>query len=308
MKRIYLDNLNDPGLITKGSAVTLGVFDGMHQGHLSVLNLTIETGRRLSASKVVVTFSQHPENILNGGPPKMILSLEHRLRLMARAGIDKAVIVPFNEETRSIPAESFLNDFLINSLNVRAIILGHDTAFGRKREGDYDFLAARAGQYGYEVLKTPEVRFRDRTISSTRIREAIAGGHLQIVEEMLGRELSILGEVVPGDARGRTIGFPTANIDCPGAVLPPSGVYAVKILHKSIKRRAVMNIGTRPTFYDNQEHAVSTVEVHIPNFNEDLYGQRLEVFIMNKIRDEEKFNSVDELIEAIKRDIASIED
>ncbi|MHC4944712.1 MAG: bifunctional riboflavin kinase/FAD synthetase [Planctomycetota bacterium] len=304
MKRIHLNAIVDAPRISKASAVTLGVFDGMHQGHLSVLDYTCEVGRALNVDTVVVTFSIHPENLLNGGAPLMILTLEHRLRLMERAGIDIAVIIPFDENTRNMPAEQFLDEFLIQSLNIKAIILGHDSAFGKKREGDIRFLKERMERHGYEVHRTREVTVRNSVISSTRIREAITSGDFTLVEEMLGRELSIMGKVVPGDSRGRTIGYPTANLDCSYSILPPAGVYSVRVLHKHVKRRAVMNIGTRPTFYEKQ--ARPTVEVHIPNWSGDLYDEILEVFIIRKIRDEKRFNSVEELIQAIENDIASM--
>lgn len=305
MKRYNINNVLDAERLTRGSAVTLGVFDGMHQGHLSVLNLTCEVGRRLKVDKTVVTFSTHPGNFLNGKVPRTILTLEHRLRLMERAGIELAVIIPFDKATSNLPARRFLEEFLIKSLNMKAIIVGHDSAFGQQREGDVNYLKSKMNRYGFEVHQAEQIRIQDAPISSTRIRSAISSGNLELVEEMLGRELTIMGKVVPGDGRGRLIGFPTANLDCTTSILPPAGVYAVKVLHKSIKRRAVMNIGTRPTFYENQ--AVSTVEVHIPNFHADLYGEDIEVFIMRKIRDEKRFSSVDDLIQAIRNDIASLQ-
>lgn len=306
MKRVFLESIEEAPEISRGCALTMGVFDGMHQGHLSILDLTSRTAARVDAEKVVITFSIHPERIVNGGSPAMIITLEHRLRLMERAGMDKAVIIPFGRELRETTAESFLIEFLVHRLNMMAIILGHDSAFGKDRKGDLQFLEARKDGLGFEVLQAPEVKVREATISSTRVREAIRSGDLPLVEEMLGRELSLFGKVVPGDARGRQIGFPTANLDCQGAILPSNGVYAVKVLHKGIKRRAVMNVGTRPTFYEGKEVMTAVVEVHIPNFQEDLYGADLEVFITRKIRDEMKFSSVDELIEAIHRDIASL--
>ncbi|MBU0753721.1 MAG: riboflavin biosynthesis protein RibF, partial [Planctomycetes bacterium] len=277
MKRFHLSSILEAPRITRGSAVTLGVFDGMHQGHLSVLDHTIQVGRRLKVDKAVVTFSVHPGNLLNGKAPRTILTLEHRLRLMERTGIDLAVVIPFDGKIRNLPAQRFLEEFLIKSLNLKAIIVGHDSAFGKEREGDVNFLKANMDRHGFEVHQTPQVKIREAPISSTRIRTAIAECQLDLVEEMLGRELSIMGKVVPGDGRGKTIGFPTANIECPTTVLPPTGVYAVKVLYKSIRRRAVMNIGTRPTFYE--QPTFTTVEVHIPNFSEDLYGEDIEIFI-----------------------------
>jgi len=306
MKRVFIDSVADSQVISMNAAVTLGVFDGMHQGHLSVLNLTCKTGTRLNIDKIVVTFANHPEKLLNCHSPEMILTLEHRLRLIERCGVDLTVIIPFNEEIRIMPAIIFLNSFLIEKLNCQAIILGRDTAFGRNREGDFNFLSLHKDKFGFEVQRTPEVKVREKIISSTRIRQAIRNGELSWVEEMLGRELSFMGKVIAGDGRGRKIGFPTANLDCSNAILPPAGVYSVKVLHNKVTRRGVMNIGVRPTFYHGASKMVTTVEVHLPNFTGDLYEKNLEVFIARKIRDEKRFNSVAELIEAINQDIASM--
>lgn len=307
MKRVHCDSINEVPVLSKRSVVTLGVFDGMHQGHLRVLDVTCATSKRLNADTVVVTFGAHPETLINGRPPEMIISLEHRLRLFERAGIDLAVIIPFNEKTRNTAAERFLTDFLLGGLGMKAIVLGHDSAFGKNREGNLRFLQDRAAKRGFEVHQAPEVSVRGDIISSTRIREAIRSEDLGFVEEMLGRELSLLGKVVPGDGRGKSIGFPTANLDCESATLPPSGVYAVRVLHKGVMRRGVMNLGTRPTFYEGTEGVATTVEVHLPNFEGDLYGSYLEVFIIRKIRDEKRFNTVEELIQAIRDDIATLE-
>lgn len=307
MKRLFIDSIHEVPVVSQASALTLGVFDGMHQGHLKVLGNTCEIAKRLNVDKVVITFSIHPEILLNDHSPDMILTLEHRLRLMERAGMDKAVIIPFDPTTRSMTASAFLTDFLVDKLHMKAIILGHDSAFGRKREGDARFLDRHKDDFGYEVHQTREARVRDGIISSTRIRAAIRSGDLRLVEEMLGRELSLMGKVVPGDQRGRTIGFPTANLDCKNGILPPLGVYAVKVLLDKIMRRAVMNIGTRPTFYNGTKTVEATVEVHIPNFEGDLYGKDLEILFVNKIRDEKRFNSVEELIAAIHEDIAALD-
>ncbi len=306
MKRIHVESVQNAPVISRNSTVTVGVFDGMHQGHLSVLNSTCEAGKLLNADKVVVTFDMHPENLLNGFRPEMILTFEHRLRLMERNGLDIAVVIPFDEKTKNTPADQFLERFLLHSLNMRAIVLGHDSAFGKNRECNHSYLSSRKKSLGFEVLRTPEITIQGDPISSTRIREAIGSGDLPLVEEMLGRELSYVGRVVPGDGRGRELGFPTANLDCGPAILPPFGVYAVRVLHNNVMRRGVMNIGSRPTFHGIQTEAAGTVEVHIPGYTSDLYGSNLEVFIFRKIRNEKRFKSVQELKDAIQRDIDSI--
>ena len=283
----------------------MGVFDGMHQGHLRVLHLLNETARRLGLPSAVVTFSNHPDDLLGQAHSGMILSLEHRLRLLERNGIDLAVVLPFDEEVRDTSALDFLKEFLVGALRARAVILGHDSVFGRNREGNIAFLERHGPALGIEVHAASEVSVGGLAISSTRIRKAILSGDLRLAEEMLGREVSILGEVVRGDGRGRQLGFPTANVDPATEIIPPPAVYEVTVLFRGIRKRAVLSIGTRPTFHGDKERK-PTIEVHIPGFSEDIYGETLEVFIVRKIRDQKKFGSVEELLENIRRDIASL--
>ncbi len=306
MKRIVLNAVEDlSSPLSDECVATVGVFDGMHQGHLKVLHLMQEAAAGLKVPRTVVTFSSHPDEILGKRPPEMIISMEHRLRLLERNGIDLAVVLPFSREIRSISAHRFLTDFLIGSLNARTIVLGHDSAFGKNREGNVDFLNKYIGSHGISVLAAKEVSVRGKVISSTRIRDAIRSGDLALAEEMLGREVSILGKVIHGDGRGRQIGFPTANVGVETEIIPPAGVYEVIILFWGIRKRAVLSIGTRPTFHGTTE-AVPTVEVHIPGFSGNLYGKVVEVFIVRKIRDQKRFDSVEELLENIRRDIESL--
>lgn len=305
MQKIFLESMACAEKLEGASAVTVGVFDGMHRGHLKVLDLLYRTGDRLDLVKTVVTFTVHPERLLNGKPPDLILPLKHRLRLLERTGVERVVLLPFDRRTRETPAEEFLEAFLVKRLGLKAFITGRDSAFGKDRKGNADFLEARKARYGFEVLRAPEVRVRGEVISSTRIRDAVRSGDLDLVEAMLGRELSLFGTVVHGDSRGRRIGFPTANLACETTVLPPNGVYAVRVLHQKVMWRGVMNLGQRPTFTTGETSP--TVEVHLPGFEGDLYGEELEVFLIRKIREEKKFGSVEELARAIRRDIASLD-
>lgn len=306
MKRIILDSIeNIPSPLSDECAVTMGVFDGMHQGHLRVLHLMAEVAGRLGLPRTVVTFSQHPDELIGSNHPDMILSMEHRLRLMERNGVDLAVIIPFDENVRSTPANDFLEGFLVGALRSKAIILGHDSTFGKDRAGNVDFLRDQSGRFGIEVHAATEISVGGKAISSTRIRQAIRSGDLRLAEEMLGREVSILGTVVHGDHRGRQLGFPTANVAPETEVIPPKAVYEVTVLFGGIRKRAVMSIGVKPTFHGS-DHAPRTIEVHIPGFSGDLYDEVLEVFIVRKIRDQKQFDSVEELLANIRKDIASL--
>lgn len=306
MKRLHLESINDISApLSDECAVTIGVFDGMHQGHLKVLHLLKEAGSRLGIVRTVVTFDTHPDRFLSKASPDLILSMEHRLRLLERNGVDLALVIPFDKEVRETAAIEFLDRFLIGALRARAIILGHDSAFGRNKEGDLAFLRKHAAGQGIEVHTASEVSVGGKVISSTRIREAIRSGDLRLAEEMLGREVSFLGHVVHGDGRGRQIGFPTANVECETGIVPPPAVYEVTVLFGGIRRRAVLSIGTRPTFHGHQE-VVPTIEVHIPGYSGDLYGEILEVFIVRKIREQKKFDSVEELLANIRKDIESL--
>jgi len=306
MKRLHLQSISEIAApLSEECAVTIGVFDGMHQGHLKVLHILKEVGSRLGVPRTVLTFDTHPDRFLSKNAPALILSMEHRLRLLERNGVDLAVVIPFDKAVRETTAKEFLDRFLIGALRARAIILGHDSAFGRNKEGDLNFLQKQADLRGIEVHSATEVSVGGKVISSTRIREAIRSGDLRLAEEMLGREVSFLGPVVHGDARGRQIGYPTANVQCETGIVPPPAVYEVTVLFGGIRRRAVLSIGTRPTFHGHQE-VVPTIEVHIPGFSGDLYDEILEVFIVRKIRDQKKFDSVEELLANIRKDIESL--
>jgi len=306
MKRLFLDTIHNITVsATEECAVTVGVFDGMHQGHLRVLHLLQKVADRLDLGRTMVTFADHPDAILGKHSPEMILSLEHRLRLMERNGVDLAVIIPFNDEIRNTSARDFVLDFLMQVLKSRAIILGHDSKFGKGCEGNLAFLNQHKQEWNIEVHATPEVSVGGKAISSTRIREAIRSGDLRLAEEMLGREVSILGKVVHGDGRGRQLGFPTANVDSQSEIIPPPAVYEVTVLLKGIRKRAVLSIGTRPTFHGNRERR-PTIEVHIPGFSGNIYGEYMEIFIVRKIRDQKQFDSVEALLGNIRKDIASL--
>ncbi len=306
MKTIHLDTVaKTDSRICEACVATVGVFDGMHQGHLRVLHMMQEISGEATLPRTVVTFITHPDEFLGKSQPSLILPIEHRLRLLERNGVDLTVILPFNTEIRETTALHFLKGFIMESLGARALVLGYDSAFGKNREGNFDFIKKHSDSLGFTVHSAPEISVRGKAISSTRIRDAIRGGDIDLAEEMLGREVSILGKVVHGDGRGRQLGFPTANVEAGTDIIPPSGVYEIKVLFRGIRRKAVLSIGTRPTFHGTTE-ATTTLEVHIPGFSGDIYDEILEIFIVRKIRDQKRFDSVEELLQNIRRDIETL--
>ncbi len=286
--------------------MSIGVFDGVHLGHQKILERNVARSRELGARSTVVTFREHPKRVLLGRAPRTLTSLEHRLELFRRAGIEHTVALTFDEELRSIAAGEFVRDFLIGALDARAFVLGFDSKFGRQREGTPEFLAAR----GLDVEVVPQVQVGERAVSSTAIREAVELGDLDGAARMLGRPVAVYGEVVPGDHLGRELGFPTANLDLHHELRPPNGVWAcrartVRYAPNRIAEPAldaVANIGFRPTLGGTRPEA-ARVEVHLLDFQGDLYGQFIELEFAAFLRDEQRFPSLEALKAQIARDI-----
>ena len=286
-------------------AVAIGVFDGVHRGHRHVIEELRALADRDGGDAVVLTFDVHPRAILEGGAPTPILSLAHRILLLERLGIDAVVVLPFDATVRDMSYERFVEDVLVARLGVRTLLFGYDTNFGRGGLGTLATVAPLAARLGFEVREAPPVAVRGRPISATRIREAIERGDLAESSALLGRPYALLGVVVRGDGRGRTLGFPTANVDPGGAILPPPGVYQVVMDAKGARYAAVANIGVRPTF-PGARPVRPLVEVHVPGVSLELYGETIEVELVRKIRDEVRFESTDALVAQIRRDVASL--
>jgi riboflavin kinase/FMN adenylyltransferase len=291
--------------------VSVGVFDGVHLGHQAILAQNVAHARALGAAPTVVTFKLHPKGVLLGRAPRTLTSLEHRLELFRRAGIAHTVALTFDEELKSVPADTFTRQFLTQGLGARRLVLGFDSKFGRDREGTPE----RLREWGYDVVVVPEVLVSDRPVSSTAIREAVELGDLDGATRMLGRPVAVYGDVVPGDARGRTIGFPTANLDLHHELHPPPGVYAcrARIVERgdagngvaSPRFAAVTNVGYRPTFTEGRPDPdlLPLVEVHLLDFSGDLYGRHLELEFHTALRSEKRFPDLDDLRRAIAADI-----
>lgn len=284
--------------------VTIGVFDGVHRGHRTLLTCARMLASRIKGELVVITFDVHPRAITTGRPPPLITSLRHRLVLLEREGVDQTIVLEFTPEMREMPAERFVEQILVERIGVQAVVMGYDSHFGHNREGNYELvrrmLAPRAipvEQVDAFSLKSGEV------VSSSAIREAVARSDLTAAARLLGRPPALYGIVVPGDGRGHHLGYPTANLDLEGELRPVRGVYGGWVLLDGRVRPAAVNIGGRPTFRPEGADE-DTVEVHIVGYTGDLYGRPLEVFLLGRIRDERRFDSPDALRAQIDADLA----
>ena len=299
----HLDKIREP---FKNAVITIGNFDGVHIGHQALFHEVIEKAEAIDGTSIAMTFEPHPMRVLeqNGHPP-LITLYEQKAELIERTGMDVLICVPFNKAFASMSADEFIRDLLVKKIGMKAIVVGKDYSFGKNREGTIAMMRSYAPDYGFEVIvanwiKTP-IGSEGR-ISSTRIRELVINGHMTEAEKMLGRNYQIRGRVVTGrDRGGKLLGIPTANINLHDELCPKTGIYAVTVEIEDRQYNGVANIGYSPTFEDHE----FTVEVHILDFNANIYGEKIRVNFIKRIRDEIKFSNISELIEQIKMDIAA---
>jgi riboflavin kinase/FMN adenylyltransferase len=297
-----LESLPDPRV--RSPIVTWGVFDGVHVGHRQVLGAVVSWARSEGVSAVAATFDRHPAEVLAGREVPLVSPLGERLRLVAETGVDFCLVINFTLAFSRTTAEGFVRDIVVGRLGARGVVLGHDSRFGRDRGGDLDLLARVGRERGLEVRQCAPTLHEGRPVSSSLLREAIFAGRLEEARLLLGRPPSVIGTVVPGDRRGRELGFPTANLDLAHAVRPPAGVYAAEVPLDGRTHRAVVNIGTRPTFKGSGREVL---EVHLLDWKGgDLYGRVLEVRILGRVRDERRFAGAEELKRQIEADIAYV--
>lgn len=301
MRRHALRELSDLPVLHAGAVVAVGVFDGLHLGHAAILQRLRDAAREHGLPSVCVTFWPHPRAVLRGEAPRHLLSLEHRLELLARQGVDDAVVIEFSPAFAAVEPEAFVEELLVRRLGCRELVIGHDTAIGRGRRGDADFLAAAGRRYGFRVVAVGGVIVNGEVVSSTAVRAALATGDLARATRLLGRRPSLLGSVVRGDGRGATLGFPTANLEVTSEAFPPLGVYAVLAHTGQGPLPAVMNYGLRPTFRQDATHAVFEVHV-LDRTGLQLYGQSMEVELVESLRRERRFDGPEPLRAQIARD------
>lgn len=284
-----------------GCVATIGAFDGVHKGHQAVLAKVLAKARELAVPSTIIVFEPLPrEYFAPVQSPARLMNFREKFDALRDLGIDRVLRMRFDESFSHMSADDFIRTVFIKGLGIRAIIAGDDLRFGRDRGGDAGVLRDAGKRYGFEVLNTDTTSELGERVSSTRVREALAGSDFALAQQLLDRPYGISGKVVVGQQLGRTLGSPTANIQLRRLRAPLSGVYAVDVLGLGKPLHAVANIGTRPTVDDSIK---AILEVHILNFNADIYGKTINVVFRHKIRDEKKFASLDELKANIHADI-----
>jgi riboflavin kinase/FMN adenylyltransferase len=284
------------------SAVALGAFDGIHLGHRAILGTAVALARQGKIRALACTFDRHPMEVLQPDrAPMPITTLEERLELIAGTGIDTTVVIPFTPAVASVEAKAFVQDVLIATLQAREIVVGFNHRFGRGARGDAQLLESLAAPLGFRAHIVPALLVDGVAVSSSEIRAALQRGDLPKAERLLGRPYSIRGEVVRGAGRGRTLGFPTANVKTDRPLGLPVGVYVCRLLVGARQHQAVVNVGYRPTFGETD----LSVEAHVLDFAGDLYDQRVTLTFLRRLREERKFPSVDALKEQIALDVAA---
>jgi riboflavin kinase/FMN adenylyltransferase len=292
-----------------GTVVTIGAYDGVHRGHQAVITAVRARAEAGGMESAVVTFDRHPASVVRPeSAPRLLTDLEQKLELLAATGLDRALVISFDEARSKEPAEEFVREVLVDCLGARVVIVGEDFHFGHQRRGNVELLRAMGADLGFEVegLALVDADGRDagdgEKASSTAIRHALVAGDLDRATAMLGRPYEVRGVVAHGDARGRELGFPTANVSVPGDILlPADGIYAGWYERPGEEvHPAAINLGRRPTFYE--EAHVSLLEAHLLDFDGDLYDESAKVRFVARLRGEVKFDSVEDLIVQMRRD------
>ena len=287
----------------KKSVVTIGVFDGVHVGHQAVIEKIVVRAKAVGAISIVVTFDPHPLKVLGGRHlAPSLMSLKHRVNTIKCLGVDKIIVMKFNKRLSGMKPGSFIKNVIRKELNAREVFVGEDFRFGKGAGADIKALKRIGETAGLEVYPVKAVKINGRVISSSEIRRLIVSGKVKAAAKFLGRPFSILGTVVSGARLARVLGYPTANINPHHEVIPPGGVYAVKVRFNNKLFKGMMNIGVRPTFYNHGKDLEPSIEVHMFNFSQRIYGKDIEIIFVKKLRSERKFKKIDSLIEQIKKD------
>lgn len=299
--QVYLSISDFPKL--RYPVVTTGTFDGVHLGHQTILKRLAELATRFNGESVVITFHPHPRLVLspNDDSLELLNTLPERIMRLEKAGVDHLLVIPFNADFAKLTSIEFITQILVNSVDTKKLVIGYDHHFGRNREGSFEHLSKSGINYGFDVEEIPAKDIHEVAISSTRIRAALHQGEIEIANQFLGYPYPFYGKVVRGQRLGHTIGFPTANLELSRdrKLIPGNGVYAVTVELNEGIFQGMMNIGTRPTVSSgNDRH----VEVHLFNWNGDLYNSELRVNMYKRIRDEQRFSSVQALKDRLSID------
>ena len=297
---IFTDINNLPAF--KNAVITVGTFDGVHKGHRTILQEVVSHAKHVNGESVLLTFEPHPRKLLFPDQPLGIITpLLQTLELITAAGIDHIVVVPFTKEFAGLSATEYIEQFLVSLFHPVSIVIGYDHRFGHDRKGDINLLKLYAPVHGYKLTEIPVQLIDEASISSTRIRLALAEGRVEDAGYMLGRYYTLTGTVVHGNKLGRTLGYPTANLHPIDAdqLIPLLGIYAVKVRHGQVTYNGMLSIGHNPTVTDKKE---LRIEVNLFGFDQDIYGEELELTFIKKLRDEQKFDSLEALVEQLHKD------
>lgn len=298
-KLIYLNDVEHQN----NTVLTVGTFDGVHEGHKTLINTVVEKAKRRGARSVVVTFDPHPRDIISPGSSgiKLLTTLRERAEIMNEIGIDVLLVIPFDRDFSLLSSEEFVRDIIHKKVGVSEFVIGYDHHFGRGREGTIETIERLGKELGFDAYVVSKKEMGNTTISSTLIRRTLAEeGDIRRASGYLGRDYLLNGIVIHGDKRGRQIGFPTANLkpEHQNKVVPKNGIYVVKVRVDGEWYGGMMSIGIRPSFTSRKR----TLEVHIFDFNEDIYGKTIQVRFIERIRDEVKFDKVEDLVQEMKQD------
>jgi len=290
------------------SVVTIGAFDGIHQGHKALLRETLRLSTELSLEPVVVTFDPHPRKVLQPQVPfKLLTTLEEKLKLIEKEGLEKVVVIPFTKALAELSPDLFVERYLIDLLRVKGVVVGFNFRFGKERKGDGELLKNFGTKYGFQVKIVPPVIIDNQRVSSSYIRDLLSQGEVERASLFLGRPYFLRGKVIKGEGRGRGLGFPTANLEVSEEKLVPArGVYAVWVDLDKQKYKGALNIGFNPTFGGKK----LSIEVHLLHFNhsQDLYGKIIQVDFIKYLRGEKKFSSIEDLIFQIRQDCQKVDE
>jgi riboflavin kinase/FMN adenylyltransferase len=294
----------DAGLVRDASSVvTIGTFDGVHRGHRELIRQTVKQAQKLMGRSVLVTFEPHPKEVVPSarGPIGLISTLDERLGLLDHLGIDIAVVIHFTKEFSQLSPRSFYEEYILARIGVAEAVVGEDHLFGKDRQGGHVELESLGRQFGFTVHSVPGYLVQGERVSSSVIRKALERGDVEKARVFLGYPYMLAGDIVEGDRRGRALGFPTANLnpESPRKVIPGRGVYLVSVQTGIRNAYGMMNIGLRPTVTDGSKR---TIEVHLFDFDAELYGESVQVSFLRRIRDEQQFASADELVHQLNTD------
>ena len=299
MKVIY--GIGRDRKIFNNGVLAIGVFDGLHIGHQKLIKAAVKKAQLRGGPAMVMTFYPHPVEVLHPQDcMPYVVSLPHRLELMKRLGVAACIVVRFTKRFSQLSADQFIKRYLVESIRPREVFVGHDFRFGNQRSGTIEYFKKAGRQYGFHVHCISSVKWGREKIGSSRIRRLVAAGKLDAAQCLLGRYVAVMGKVQKGDRRGKNLGFPTANIYPQNTVIPPIGVYAVRVIVNEYRYDGMANIGRRPSFH-SQDNNIN-IEVHIFNFHKILYNKNIIIEFVKKIRNERVFASTEELIAQLKRD------